>query len=80
MKDTLAALRKKAVIGFVGGSDISKQYEQLGNSSEYYKREMDSIDQILKYHIVLEDFDFCFAENGLTAYRLGQQMTSQVSQ
>jgi phosphomannomutase len=35
MKDTLAALRKKAVIGFVGGSDISKQYEQLGSTSEY---------------------------------------------
>lgn len=29
--------------------------------------------------LVLEDFDFCFAENGLTAYRLGQQMASQVS-
>jgi hypothetical protein len=28
--------------------------------------------------LVLEDFDFCFAENGLTAYRLGKQMASQV--
>ncbi|KAK4514041.1 uncharacterized protein ATC70_006049 [Mucor velutinosus] len=58
MKDTLANLRKKTAIGFVGGSDLSKQYEQLGNS-------------------ILEDFDFCFAENGLTAYRLGKQMASQ---
>ncbi|KAG0746225.1 hypothetical protein G6F57_004029 [Rhizopus arrhizus] len=58
MKDCLAQLRKKVAIGFVGGSDISKQYEQLGNT-------------------ILEDFDFCFAENGLTAYRLGQQMASQ---
>ncbi|KAG1439096.1 hypothetical protein G6F56_012405 [Rhizopus delemar] len=59
MKDCLAQLRKKATIGFVGGSDISKQYEQLGST-------------------ILEDFDFCFAENGLTAYRLGKEMASQV--
>lgn len=30
MLDTLAELRKKVVIGFVGGSDLSKQVEQLG--------------------------------------------------
>lgn len=35
MKDTLANLRKKAVIGFVGGSDIKKQYEQLGDASKF---------------------------------------------
>ena len=34
MKDTLTNLRKKAVIGFVGGSDLSKQYEQLGENSK----------------------------------------------
>ncbi|KAI8883156.1 eukaryotic phosphomannomutase [Backusella circina FSU 941] len=58
MRQTLVDLRKKAVIGFVGGSDISKQYEQLGST-------------------ILQDFDFCFAENGLTAYRLGKEMASQ---
>lgn len=26
----------------------------------------------------MEDFDFCFAENGLTAYRLGEKLASQV--
>lgn len=31
MLDTLAELRKKVVIGFVGGSDLSKQMEQLGD-------------------------------------------------
>lgn len=30
VRDTLAKLRKKCVIGFVGGSDLSKQVEQLG--------------------------------------------------
>lgn len=27
---------------------------------------------------VLNNFDYCFAENGLTAYRLGEKMASQV--
>ncbi|KNC99132.1 phosphomannomutase [Spizellomyces punctatus DAOM BR117] len=58
MKQLLADLRKKVVIGFVGGSDLSKQKEQLGDDC-------------------LENFDFCFSENGLTAYRSGQQLASQ---
>lgn len=58
VKETLKNLRKKVVIGFVGGSDLSKQVEQLGPT-------------------VLDDFDFCFSENGLTAYRLGKEMASQ---
>ena len=35
MKKVLTELRKKVVIGFVGGSDISKQYEQLGSTSKW---------------------------------------------
>lgn len=58
MKQTLQALRKKVVIGFVGGSDLSKQVEQLGST-------------------VLQDFDYCFSENGLTAYKLGKELASQ---
>jgi len=58
MKKVLTELRKKVVIGFVGGSDISKQYEQLGST-------------------ILQDFDYCFAENGLTAYRLGKELATQ---
>jgi len=27
--------------------------------------------------VVIDDFDFAFAENGLTAYRLGQPLASQ---
>lgn len=30
MIDLLAKLRQKVVIGFVGGSDLAKQKEQLG--------------------------------------------------
>ncbi|KAI9596635.1 phosphomannomutase [Syncephalis fuscata] len=54
----LQALRKKVVIGFVGGSDFPKQLEQLGDD-------------------ILERFDYCFSENGLTAYRKGTQLASQ---
>ncbi|OAQ33704.1 Pmm1 phosphomannomutase [Linnemannia elongata AG-77] len=58
MEETLAELRKKCVIGFVGGSDLTKQVEQLGPN-------------------VLKNFDYCFSENGLTAYKMGEQLTSQ---
>lgn len=58
MLDILRRLREKVVIGFVGGSDLSKQVEQLGPD-------------------VLSNFDYCFSENGLTAYKLGQELASQ---
>lgn len=58
MRDLLAELRKKVVIGFVGGSDLAKQKEQLGEN-------------------VLDMFDYCFSENGLTAYKQGQVLASQ---
>jgi len=58
VKETLAKLKKKVVIGFVGGSDFRKQLEQLGPN-------------------VLNDFDYCFSENGLTAYKSGKQLASQ---
>lgn len=60
MLQLLSALRHKCAIGFVGGSDLVKQQEQLGTPSIP----------------VTGLFDFCFSENGLTAYRLGEQMAS----
>ncbi|KAI9841467.1 MAG: Phosphomannomutase [Sclerophora amabilis] len=56
----LSALRHRVAIGFVGGSDLIKQQEQLGTASIP----------------VTSLFDFCFAENGLTAYRMGQPLAS----
>ncbi|KAL9006984.1 MAG: hypothetical protein Q9188_000272 [Gyalolechia gomerana] len=61
MLQLLSSLRHKCAIGFVGGSDLIKQQEQLGTPSIP----------------VISLFDFCFSENGLTAYRLGQQLASQ---
>lgn len=61
MLQLLSALRHKVAMGFVGGSDLPKQQEQLGTASTN----------------VTDLFDFCFAENGLTAYKLGTQLASQ---
>jgi phosphomannomutase len=60
MLTLLSSLRQKCAIGFVGGSDLAKQQEQLGTSERP----------------VTTMFDFCFAENGLTAYKLGQTLPS----
>ncbi|KAL4868769.1 hypothetical protein BDV12DRAFT_168985 [Aspergillus spectabilis] len=59
MLQVLSQLRQKCAIGTVGGSDFSKQQEQLGSTT---------VD-------VTTLFDFNFAENGLTAYRLGKPLT-----
>jgi len=60
MLQLLSALRHRCAIGFVGGSNLVKQQEQLGTPSIP----------------VTTLFDFCFAENGLTAYRLGKELAS----
>ncbi|KAF9447511.1 phosphomannomutase [Macrolepiota fuliginosa MF-IS2] len=59
--ETLRQLRKQVVIGFVGGSDLVKISEQLKTPGSE----------------VIDDFDYAFAENGLTAYKCGQQLPSQ---
>ncbi|PLN83237.1 phosphomannomutase [Aspergillus taichungensis] len=60
MLDLLSRLRQKCAIGFVGGSDLAKQQEQLGTASTN----------------VTSMFDFAFSENGLTAFRLGKPLAS----
>ncbi|KAG6868418.1 Phosphomannomutase 1 [Termitomyces sp. T159_Od127] len=64
MAETLRELRKKAVIGFVGGSDLVKISEQLSFNGSNVPTAVD-------------DFDYGFAENGLTAYKLSKQLVSQ---
>jgi phosphomannomutase len=61
MLTLLSALRHKMAIGFVGGSNLVKQQEQLGTPSIN----------------VTTLFDYCFAENGLTAYKLGVPLPGQ---
>jgi phosphomannomutase len=60
MLAALGALRQKCAIGFVGGSNLVKQQEQLGAPGRP----------------VTTMFDFCFSENGLTAYKLGAELPS----
>ncbi|KAK0734166.1 eukaryotic phosphomannomutase [Lasiosphaeria miniovina] len=61
MLDLLARLRQKCAIGFVGGSDLAKQQEQLALSQDVN---------------VTTLFDFCFSENGLTAFKEGASLAS----
>lgn len=61
MLQLLHTLRKNVAIGYVGGSDMAKQQEQLGTADIP----------------VTSLFDFCFAENGLTAYKAGVPLASQ---
>jgi phosphomannomutase len=61
MLTLLHALRQKMAIGYVGGSDLAKQQEQLGDADVP----------------VTTLFDFCFPENGLTAFKLGVPLKSQ---
>ncbi|EPE03983.1 phosphomannomutase [Ophiostoma piceae UAMH 11346] len=58
--DLLIRLRQKVAIGFVGGSDLVKQQEQLSTPDVP----------------VTDLFDFAFSENGLTAYKSGKQLPS----
>jgi len=60
MLSLLSQLRHKCAIGYVGGSDLTKQQEQLGTPSI----------------AVTSLFDFCFSENGLVAFRMGQPLAS----
>jgi len=61
MLTLLSHLRQHIVIGFVGGSNLVKQQEQIGDVA----------------HVpVTTLFDFCFSENGLVAYRMGVPLDS----
>ncbi|KAK1769866.1 Phosphomannomutase, variant 2 [Phialemonium atrogriseum] len=60
MLNLLARLRQKCAIGFVGGSDLRKQQEQLGTPDV----------------AVTTLFDFCFSENGLTAFKNGAPLAA----
>ena len=58
MLQLLSEIRHKVAIGFVGGSNLVKQQEQLGTAEIP----------------VTSLFDFCFPENGLVAYRMGKEV------
>ncbi|KAJ3489663.1 hypothetical protein NLI96_g1970 [Meripilus lineatus] len=61
IREILRALRKKVATGVVGGSDLVKISEQLAENGRHLS----------------EDFDYTFAENGLTAFKLGKPLPTQ---
>ena len=67
MLEHLISLKSKVSIGFVGGSDLAKQREQV---------DLSIIDS--KYKDILELFDYSFPENGLSFYR-NTELISQES-
>lgn len=60
MLSLLSRLRHQCAIGYVSGSNLAKSQEQLSTPSVP----------------VTSLFDFCFAENGLTAFKLGVPLSS----
>jgi phosphomannomutase len=82
MLDKLVALREKVTIGIVGGSDINKQYEQLGETGMSYLAFASSVDPLHLTSLaiaVLKDFDYVFSENGLNAFKDGETLAVQVT-
>jgi phosphomannomutase len=83
MQDTLTQLRKKVVIGFVGGSDLAKQQEQIGEDgnscSSSRAPPCPFPTHIVATLIVLNMFDFCFPQNGLTAFEQAKELPSEVT-
>lgn len=57
MDEFMKKLRKKIVVGVVGGSDLEKQKEQIGED-------------------VTDTYDYSFSENGLLAYKNGNEIHS----
>jgi len=64
MLDVLARLRQKCAIGYVSGSNLAKQQEQIGDHAAPGGADVRSL------------FDYCFAENGLTSFRAGAALPS----
>lgn len=58
MESFMQRLRKKVVIGLVGGSDLEKIQEQMAGGAK-------------------KNYDFVFAENGLTAFQGETELESQ---
>ncbi len=62
MREFLREVRRKVPVALVGGSDVAKIVEQMG----------DSMDEVTR------SFDYVFCENGLMAYKQGALFSSKV--
>ena len=88
MKTFLAELKKKAVLGVVGGSDYPKMEEQMGgedckclfNTTRIYHHFIISPPHPPSSLTAVKDmYDYVFPENGLVAYHNGELFSKMVS-
>jgi phosphomannomutase len=70
MISTLQTLRKHVTIGMVGGSNLAKQKSQIGDNGKRCNCFAQACSEltISCCLLVLDLFDFTFAENGLVAF------------
>ncbi|KAK6170527.1 hypothetical protein SNE40_018901 [Patella caerulea] len=61
MEEFLDKLKTRVAVGLVGGSDLVKIMEQMGGNKD----------------VIIKKFDYVFAENGLVAYKDGEQIGQQ---
>ena len=62
MKEFLKRLKERVDVGIVGGSDLSKQQEQLGDNSEIAS---------FPSCVVTNELTYVFSQNGLSSYHNG---------
>lgn len=86
MAEFLQKLRARVRVGVVGGSDLDKIKEQLGDDGETRTSVLVWAQQVCSYLpltlfslcSVIHNMDYVFAENGLVAYKNGQLQSIQV--
>lgn len=88
MAEFLEELRTRVRVGLVGGSDLCKIKEQLGDDGEAHTSYPSQLSIPQARHqceslffclcAVIQKVDYVFAENGLVAYKNGQLLSVQV--
>jgi phosphomannomutase len=76
MLDSLKKLREYTATAFVGGSDFKKIEWQLEILNEKSKPISLHHRRGQSWRLVVDNWDYCFAENGLTAWKLGNELES----
>lgn len=80
MKEFILNIKKKVVIGIVGGSDYDKMQEQMGgDDGKHIFARVNFVMYKSIYIIVTKMYDYVFSENGLVAYKNGELAAIQVS-
>jgi len=77
MDEDLQKVRKKCLVGLVGGSDIVKIAEQIGGTQGNIQGFF--FLQFFEFvYLAIAKYDFVFAENGLVAYKNGNKFFEEV--